>query len=211
MLLQGRAARPILATLVLLTAVLSAAGCGVSPVPEVLPEQSDENGTADPVEPAPDPPAPDGPAPDEPVRPVPKPAETLPLAPPPEDVVEDAVLPDELLGLWTSIDQGDAETIYRFTSDGSYDQASVLLQARATGTFSFSLAMTGLASVDGDQLLLTPTGGTQTRRDPDDPAGDFDRPVTDLAPEQFSWWMDDGHLVLEGQYGVVEYEWSPDE
>jgi hypothetical protein len=213
MFTRRRDGRLILVAVALVAAVLSTAGCGVSPVGEVLPEQTEEGGL-----PTPDP-APDGPVRPQPAPLEPKPIERAPVAPvepdpgssaAPDEVVEDAVVPDALLGLWTSLDQGAAETVYRFERGGTYDQASVLMQERSTGTFSYTIGMTGLISLDGDQLTLTPTSGTQSRRDPDDPAGDFDRPVTDLTAEQFTWWIADGHLVLEGEYGLVEYEWSAD-
>jgi hypothetical protein len=206
MFTRRRDDRLILVAVALVAAVLSTAGCGVSPVGEVLPEQTEEGGL-----PTPDP------APHGPVRPHPSPLEPEPVEPAPVEpqpapsAAPDAAVPSELLGLWTSLDQGAAETVYRFERGGTYDQASVLMQERATGTFSYTIGMTGLISLDGNQLTLTPTGGTQSRRDPDDPAGDFDRPVTDLTAEQFTWWIADGHLVLEGEYGLVEYEWSADQ
>ena len=64
---------------------------------------------------------------------------------------------DDLMGLWVSIDQGDAETIYRFVADGTYDQVSILMQARPSGTFSFIIQSTGLVQLDGERMLLTPT------------------------------------------------------
>ena len=140
-----------------------------------------------------------------------KEASVPPLPPGPSgepDVVE-PVLPEDLLGLWVSIDQGDAETIYRFAADGTYDQVAILMQARPSGTFSFTIQASGLVQIEGDRMLLTPTEGNEAMQDPNSPSSNFDRPLDDLSPEDLTWTIENGTLFLTGQYGTVAYEWTP--
>lgn len=122
----------------------------------------------------------------------------------------DMAMPADLLGLWVSMDQGDAETIYRFLDDGTYDQVSILMQERPSGTFSFIIQATGFVHIDGEQIVLTPTGGNEAMEDPDSPSSNFDRPLDDLTPEAFTWAMENGTLFLTGEYGTVGYEWTPE-
>lgn len=121
------------------------------------------------------------------------------------------VLPSELEGLWTSVGQGSAETIYRFRTDGSYDKVSILLQRRPSGTFSFTITASGFAEIDGDRLTLTPVEGTQAMEDPDSPSSNFNKPLSDLIPDQFVWSFQDGSLILADERGTVAYTWEPDQ
>lgn len=133
--------------------------------------------------------------------------------PPGDQQTPDAahVLPREFEGLWTSVGQGSAETIYRFRTDGSYDKVSILLQQRPSGIFSFTVTASGNATLDGDQLILTPFGGTQAMEDPDSPSSNFNKPLTDLTPDQFGWAFQEGHLMLTNEWGTVPYVWAPDQ
>jgi hypothetical protein len=135
---------------------------------------------------------------------------SVPPAPSAEPDVVEPVLPEDLLGLWVSIDQGDAETIYRFVADGTYDQVSILMQARPGGTFSFTIQASGLVQIEGDRMVLTPTEGNEAMQDPDSPSSNFDRPLDDLSPEDLIWTIENGTLFLTGQYGTVAYEWTPE-
>ncbi|MDP9999736.1 hypothetical protein [Pseudarthrobacter sulfonivorans] len=121
------------------------------------------------------------------------------------------MLPSELEGLWTSVGQGSAETIYRFRTDGSYDKVSILLQRRPSGTFSFTITASGFADIDGDRLTLTPVEGTQAMEDPDSPSSNFNKPLSDLIPDQFVWSFQDGSLILADERGTVAYTWEPDQ
>ena len=51
--------------------------------------------------------------------------------------------------------------------------------------------------------MLTPVSGSQQLTDPDDPNGNFDKPLTDLRPRVFSWSLADDRLVLTGEFGTV--------
>ena len=136
---------------------------------------------------------------------------TPPVSPDPpgeRDAVE-AVLPEDLLGLWASIDQGDAETAYRFVADGTYDRVSILMQARPSGTFAFTIQATGLVRIEGERGV-TPTAGREAMQDPDSPSSNYDRPLDDLSPEEFLWTIENGTLFLTGQYGTVAYKWTPE-
>ena len=121
-----------------------------------------------------------------------------------------SALPAELHGQWSSLDQGDAQTSYRFVSDGTYDEVSVLVQDRPNGLFQFTVQITGVATVSGDQLTLTPVSGTQQLTDPGDPNGNFDKPLTDLRPRVFSWSLAGDRLVLTGEFGTVPFARPPE-
>ena len=44
-------------------------------------------------------------------------------------------------------------------------------------------------TVQGDQMTLQPTSGTTTRKDPDDPGGDYELMIS-REPRQFTWRLD---------------------
>lgn len=116
------------------------------------------------------------------------------------------LLPQELVGQWTSVGQGNAETTYRFHNDGTYQRVSVLLQQRSSGQFSFTVTAEGLASVSKNRLTLTPFKGIQTMDDPDAPSSNFNKPLTDLSPTEFEWSFQDGQLILANDLGTVPYD-----
>jgi hypothetical protein len=134
-------------------------------------------------------------------------------APPRDQQTPEAahVLPRELEGLWTSVGQGSAETIYRFRTDGRYDKVSILLQQRPSGIFSFTITASGNAAIVGDQLIFTPVVGTQSMEDPDSPSSNFNKPLADFTPDQFSWAFKEGQLILTNERGTVPYVWEPDQ
>jgi hypothetical protein len=96
-----------------------------------------------------------------------------------------SALPERLVGAWSS-SAGDATLAYRFLSDGRYRHAGLLTQPRATGTFEFTVVEDGRATVRGSTLILRPSSGTTTRKDPDDPGGDYERPVSKEL-RRFTW------------------------
>jgi len=116
-----------------------------------------------------------------------------------------APLPREFEAQWTSVGQGSAETTYRFHRDGSYEMVSVLLQQRASGKFSFIITASGYAAISGNHLTLSPAAGTQAMEDPDAPSRNFNKPLTDLSPDEFLWTFQDGQLILRNQLGSVAY------
>jgi hypothetical protein len=106
-----------------------------------------------------------------------------------------AVLPAQLVGAWAS-SGGDATLAYRFVADGRYRFAGLLTQPRAGGTFEFTRIEAGTARVDGRTLILRPSTATSTRKDPDDPAGDFtDRPAP-REIKRYTWSVAGNQLVL---------------
>lgn len=138
-------------------------------------------------------------------------AQSPPASPPPPRIPEAAPpLPQEFEGLWTSVGQGSAETIYRFRRDGSYDKVSILLQQRPSGKFSFTITASGSAAVSGNLLTFTPAEGTQTMEDPDSPSSNFDKPLEDLTPEKYLWQFQNGQLILSDKLGSVAYTWEAD-
>ena len=96
-----------------------------------------------------------------------------------------SAMPERLVGAWSS-SEGDATLAYRFLSDGRYRHAGLLTQPRATGTFEFTVVEDGRATVRGSMLILRPSSGTTTRKDPDDPGGDYERPVS-KDQKRFTW------------------------
>jgi hypothetical protein len=124
----------------------------------------------------------------------------------PNDVDDDSAIPPELVGTWQSVDQGTAEDLIEMHADGSYLRATILMQQRPSGMFSFSIGAKGDIEIDGTTLRLVPTSGTESLTDPDAPSDSYtDRPLADLTPDVYEWSMSGGSLWLDGQYGVVEF------
>jgi hypothetical protein len=103
----------------------------------------------------------------------------------PDGSESEAAVPEELVGTWQA-ESDSAELIYVFARDGAYKHAGVLLQQREAGLFSFEIAARGIVSVEGSELVLTPTEGTQTISDPDVPSANSTRPI-DRSPERYGW------------------------
>ncbi len=120
-----------------------------------------------------------------------------------------AAIPSKFLGMWVSIGQGSAETIYRFNSDASYDKASVLMDELPSGVFSFTVSETGMVSLSGSVLTMVPVEGTESLSDPSSPSSNYERPLRDLTPRTFSWAFRSEQLVLTNQYGSVAYSQQP--
>lgn len=99
-----------------------------------------------------------------------------------------SAVPAELVSTWVSTDSGNAELVYRFTSDGRYRHAGVLLQQRPSGQASYEIAVTGTMQVAGSRLVLQPVSGTQTLKDPDSPNGGWQRPIK-TNPETYTWQL----------------------
>jgi hypothetical protein len=118
-------------------------------------------------------------------------------------------LPSGLEGAWSS-SEGDATLAYRFSADGSYRHAGLLTQPRATGVFEFTVVERGTVTVRGSRMTLEPTAGTTTRKDPDDPGGDYERPIS-REPRRLTWRLDSSGgrdvLYLKDEDGVeVSYD-----
>jgi hypothetical protein len=114
--------------------------------------------------------------------------------------------PRALVGDWRSLDQGSAEVLYSFYPDGTFERAMVLMQSRSSGTFSYSIGMTGTARVDGSRLILKPREGIKSMHDPDSASSSYqDRPLTDLTAETYTWSATEDEMSLDGTYGLVVY------
>ncbi|HEY8789427.1 MAG TPA: hypothetical protein VIM10_09900 [Actinopolymorphaceae bacterium] len=117
-----------------------------------------------------------------------------------------AGFPQALVGDWRSLDQGTADVLYTICPDGTVDRAMVLMQSRSSGTFSYTIGMTGELQVSGSRLVPKPRNGIKSMHDPDSPSSDYqNRPLTDLSAETYSWSATDGTLSLDGKYGLVAY------
>ena len=139
------------------------------------------------------------PAPD--LEPEPEP-EPEPGAEPESEPESAAGLPAELVGTWIAA-EGGAELVYEFSPDGSYKHASVLLQQREAGLFSFTISASGTVEVEGSTLTITPESGTQEIEDPDAPAGGSEKPI-DTSPQHYEWALDTSGAAPELQLTDAE-------
>ena len=73
-----------------------------------------------------------------------------------------------------------------FRRDGTYSHASGNRQKRKSGTYSYAITARGRSAVRGSTLVLRPRSGTIERHDPDDPSGDFKRPL-DKRLQRYGW------------------------
>jgi hypothetical protein len=137
------------------------------------------------------------------------PTTTDPTTTDPTATTTASALPERLVGAWSS-SEGDATLAYRFLSDGRYRHAGMLTQPRATGTFEFTVVETGNVTVRGSTVILQPRSGSIKRKDPDDPGGDYERPIS-KDPRRFSWRLGSSGgrdvLYLKDAQGVeVSYD-----
>ena len=93
--------------------------------------------------------------------------------------------PAELVGTWTATQPG-YRLRYVFGRDGTYRYLSVMRQKKLHGTSSFEIASRGTVKVRRNTLVLRPRSGTKTRRDPDDPQGDYSRTL-EKVPQRYGW------------------------
>jgi hypothetical protein len=115
-------------------------------------------------------------------------------------------VPRALVGTWTSLDQGSAEAMYEIHDDGTYRRARVLMQARSSGTFSFSIGDVGTIRVAGTTLTVRPIRGVKSLSDPDSPSSGYkDRPLTDLEPEPYTFSVTADRMTLTDANGSVPY------
>ena len=107
--------------------------------------------------------------------------DTQPLVkpPPPSD-------PARLYGTWEARQPGGYRLHYVFRRDGTYEHAQGTRQRRGRGTYVFEIRTRGTIRIRGDTVLLRPRGGTQVRRDPTDPDGDYRRPAQKLR-QRYTW------------------------
>lgn len=105
----------------------------------------------------------------------------------------------DLVGLWgTSVE--DVEFLYRFDPDGTYAYVAVLSQLRPGGTFQLSVEESGRVRIDGDRIVLTLESAVERRRDPDDPAGNYDEDLT-VQPRTLRWNIEGSTLTLTASDG----------
>ena len=85
--------------------------------------------------------------------------------------------PSALVGTWEARQPGGYRLRYVFHRDGSYSHSSGIRERRESGTYRYAITARGTSAVRGRTLVLRPRTGTIERHDPDDPGGDFKRPV----------------------------------
>ena len=94
--------------------------------------------------------------------------------------------PEQLYGTWTARQPGGYTLRYVFRRDGTYDHSQGTRQKRPGGTYVFEIKTRGTMRIRGDTMALRPRSGTQTRRDPADPEGDYRRPAQKLR-QRYTW------------------------
>jgi hypothetical protein len=107
--------------------------------------------------------------------------DTQPLVQPPP-----AAKPGTLVGTWEARQPGGYKLRYTFRRDGTYTHSSGNRQKRKRGTYRYALTARGTLAVRGRTLVLRPRSGTLERHDPDDPGGDFKRPL-EKKPQRYGW------------------------
>ena len=96
--------------------------------------------------------------------------------------------------------------MYEIHEDGTYKRARILMQARSSGTFSFSIGDVGTIRVTGTTLTVRPVRGVKSLTDPDSPSSSYrDRPLTDLEPEPYTFSMSADRMTLTDANGSVAY------
>jgi hypothetical protein len=112
-----------------------------------------------------------------------------------------------LVGAWEAAQPGGYKLRYVFRRDGTYTHSSGNRQKRKSGTYSFSITARGTWVARGRRLVLRPRSGTIARHDPDDPRGDFRRPI-DKKRQRYVWLVRGTGkqakltLTLGGRFGV---------
>ena len=93
---------------------------------------------------------------------------------------------EQLYGRWTARQPGGYTLRYVFRPDGTYDHSQGTRQKRREGTYLFEITTRGTMKIRGDTVVLRPRSGTQVRRDPADPEGDYRRPAQKLR-QTYTW------------------------
>lgn len=123
-----------------------------------------------------------------------------------------ASLPRELWGLWCSADGRAAEQQYLFDSSGTFGFHGYLWQDRPEGQATFERTTSGIASVQGDELVLDIRDGTSILVEPiESVRAGMTTAASTLQPtsERHRWSVrgDGNLLILTDQYGVeVDYD-----
>jgi hypothetical protein len=93
---------------------------------------------------------------------------------------------DQLYGTWAARQPGGYNLRYVFRRDRTYEHSQGTRQRRREGTYLFEITTRGTIRIRGDTVVLRPRSGTQVRRDPADPAGDYRRPAQKLR-QRYTW------------------------
>jgi len=94
--------------------------------------------------------------------------------------------PAALVGTWEARQPGGYKLRYVFRSDGTYSHSSGIRGQRKSGTYIYAIKARGTSAVRGRTLTLRPRTGTIERHDPDDPGGDFKRPLGKKT-QRYGW------------------------
>jgi hypothetical protein len=94
--------------------------------------------------------------------------------------------PASLVGTWVAQRPTDYKLRYVFHRDGTYSHFQGNRQKRKGGTYRYAITARGTSEVRGRTLVLRPRSGTIERHDPDDPSGNFKRPVSKKV-QRYGW------------------------
>lgn len=97
---------------------------------------------------------------------------------------------EQLYGTWTARQPGGYTLRYVFRRDGTYQHSQGTREKRREGTYLFEITTRGRMRIRGDTVVLRPRSGTQVRRDPADPEGDYRRPAQRLR-QRYTWSVRD--------------------
>jgi hypothetical protein len=121
--------------------------------------------------------------------------------PPPGD-------PATLVGTWEARQPHGYKLRYVFDRDGTYSHASGVRGRRKSGPYRLAIRARGRFAVRGRTLVLRPRVATIERHYPDDPSGDFKRPLGKRT-QRYEWSVrgagDGGRLRLTIGGLAIEY------
>jgi hypothetical protein len=109
----------------------------------------------------------------------------------------DSEVPAELLGSWVSIESGNAEFHYAFSSDGTYEFFGLFADPELG--VDFTVGAVGLLTVTLETLELEPVEAERTD------AGSAPESI-DMAPSSVPWAITpDDVLILETEFGTMDF------
>jgi hypothetical protein len=85
--------------------------------------------------------------------------------------------PATLVGTWEARQPGGYKLRYVFHRNGTYSHSSGVRQQRKSGTYRYAITARGMWTVRGRTLVLRPRVATIEQHDPNDPRGNFKRPL----------------------------------
>ncbi|MFD7698580.1 hypothetical protein [Streptomyces caelestis] len=122
----------------------------------------------------------------------------------------ETAMPQGLVGAWESALPGSNTTFaYRFTAEGKYKYFG--MTSYPTGeqeVYELVHVVEGTYEASTDTLTLRPRSAGVTRKNPDDPEGDYTNSPAPLETQRYRWRVADRTLSLTRADGVrFVFEW----